>query len=191
MSGWHWFWAVVMAVLVVWEVAGILGPFELDDVERPAAATRGQLVRAWCAGWLRRPREPLSFSEWMPHSGRMFLPSLLTSGLVYGGAWVLFGSHQTFRLGGALALLAGIPLLLAIVGYVMRPVGELTRSPVGSRFPTARRGYKAAEVDRVFAELPSMSRDDIKGVRFHTAAAGYDVDAVDRALEQAAQSRSM
>jgi len=189
MSVWQWFLAAGMAALVVWEIAGILGPFELDDAERPAAATRSQLVRAWCAGWLRRPREPLSFGEWMPHNGRMFLPSLLTGGLVYGGAWVLFGSHQTFRLGGALALLVGLPLLLAIVGYVMRPVGALTRSPVGSGFPTARRGYKVAEVDRVFAELPSMSRDDIDGVRFHTAAGGYDREAVDRALEQAAQSR--
>jgi hypothetical protein len=124
MSGWNWFWAVVIVALLIRSVADILGPFTLDDAERPADASRGQLVRAWCTGWLRRPRPPLSFGEWMPHAGRMFLPSLVFSGLVYGGAWVLFDSGQTFRLGGALALLTGTPLLLTIVGYVMRPVGE-------------------------------------------------------------------
>jgi len=37
MSVWHWFLAAGMAALVVWEIAVILGPFELDD----AAAAGG------------------------------------------------------------------------------------------------------------------------------------------------------
>jgi DivIVA domain-containing protein len=189
MSWWSWVLAVVMIGLVVLEVSDILGPFELDDAERPADATWWQLVRAWGRGWLRRPREPLSFGDWVPHSGRMFLPTLLAVGLVYSGPWVLFGSGETFRLGGALALVAGIPLLLSIVGYVARPVGELTPGPVGSRFPTVRRGYDAAEVDRAFAELSTMSRDDLKRLRFRTTRPGYDMDAVDGALDEAAQAR--
>jgi hypothetical protein len=39
---------------------------------------------------------------------------------VYGGFWVLFGSHQTFRVGGG-ALVGGLVLLAAIVQYVRRP----------------------------------------------------------------------
>ena len=190
MSGLRWVWGLVVAVLMVWRAAEFLGPFRLDAGERPPEeATRGQRVRAWCAGWRRRPRGPLSIADWLPHDGRMFLPSILAVGLVYCGGWVLFGHDQTFRLGGALALSAGIPLLMTIVGYVSRPVGVLPASPVGSTFPTAWPGYQAGEVDRVFAELGSMSRDDIEGVRFGKAAPGYEMDAVDRALEQAARSR--
>lgn len=189
MSGWDWFWAAVMLGLVTWQVSDILGPFQLDDTERPANARRWQLVRTWARGWLRRPREPLSFGDWMPHAGRMFLPTLLTLGLVYAGPPVVFGSGETFRLGGALALLAGVPLLLSIVGYVLRPVGELKPTPVGSRFPTVRRGYDSAEVDRAFDELGPMSSEDVRRLRFRTARPGYDMDAVDAALEEAAQSR--
>lgn len=112
---------------------------------------------------------------------RMFLLSILAVGLVYCGVWVVFGHGQTFRLGGPLALSAGVPLLVSIVGYVRRPVGVLPASPVGSTFPMAWPGYQAGEVDRVFAELGSMSLDDIEGVRFRKAAPGYDMEAVDRA----------
>jgi DivIVA domain-containing protein len=109
--------------------------------------------------------------------------------LVYIGPSVLFGKAETFRLGGALALLAGIPLLLIIVGYVLRPVGELRPTPIGHRFATVRRGYDAAEVDLAFDELATMSRDDVERLCFHTARPGYDMDAVDSALDAAARSR--
>ena len=186
-----WLLAVALLGLAVWQVSDMLGPFQLDDAERPADATRWHLVRAWIRGWPRRPREPLSFGDWMPHTGRMYLPALLTIGLIYAGPWVLFGSGETFRLGGALAVLAGIPLLLTIVGYVVRPVGELEPTPIGGRFPTVRRGYDAAAVDRAFADLATMSRDDIQRLRFRTTRPGYDMDAVDAALEDAARSRLM
>lgn len=190
MSWWHWFLAVVTIVLVVVEVSEILGPFSLDDAERPIDASRRQRVRAWVRGWLHRPREQLSFGDWMPR-GRLFLPSLLAVGLVYSGPGVLFGSGENFRLGGALALVAGIPLLVSIVGYVLRPVGQLTPAPVGSRFPTVRRGYDAASVDRALDELSTMSRDDVTRLRFRTTRPGYDMDAVDAALDEAARSRHL
>jgi DivIVA domain-containing protein len=82
-------------------------------------------------------------------------------------------------------------MLLIIVGYVMRPVGELTPTPVGTRFPTARPGYNATQVDEAFERLHSLSRDDIERLRFRKVAAGYEMDAVDAALDAAAQSRFM
>ena len=166
MSGWDWFWSVVIMLLIVWQVVELLGPFELDDAERPVKATRAEVVRAWWSGWRRRPRERLSFRDWMPHAGRLFLPSFITLALLWAGPWVLFGSGETFRLGGVLALLGGIPMLLIIVGYVMRPVGELTPTPVGTRFPTARPGYNARQVDEAFERLDTLSRDDIERLRF-------------------------
>jgi hypothetical protein len=73
----------------------------------------------------------------------------------------------------------------------MRPVGELTPTPVGTRFPTARPGYKASQVDEAFERLHSLSRDDIERLRFRKVAAGYEMNAVDAALVAAAQSRFM
>jgi hypothetical protein len=65
-STWTWVLAVALLGVVVWQIADLLGPFQLDGAERPAEATRWQTVRAWVTGWLRRPRESLSFGDWMP-----------------------------------------------------------------------------------------------------------------------------
>jgi DivIVA domain-containing protein len=184
-----WLLAAVAVVLVGWQVAALLGPFKVDEPDVPHDGSRTARVRVWVARWLRRPREPLSFGDWMPHSGRMFVPTLISLGLVWAGGWVLFGPDQTFRPGGALALLAGVPLVATIVGYVIRPVGPAPVPNVGERFPSARLGYRAEEVDRVFERLHLMTKRDINGVRFSTVRLGYDMAAVDRALDQAAEAR--
>jgi hypothetical protein len=64
---------------------------------------------------------------------------------------------QTFRLGGALALLAAAPLVLVIVGYVLRPVEAGPIRSVGSRFPLARPGYRVDDVNALFDRLPGMT----------------------------------
>ena len=122
MSVRDWVLGPLFAAAFVWQVSEIVGPFELGD-DAPADASRAQRVRLWLAGWPRRPRPALSFKDWMPPGGVMFLPTLISAGLVYGGVWVLFGPGETFRLGGALALLGGVPLGSLVVGYVRRPVG--------------------------------------------------------------------
>ena len=175
--------------MLIWEIAEILGPFKLDDPERPTDATRGQLIRAWLMGWLRRPREALSFGDWMPHGGRIFPLDLVTLVLVVGGAGALFSPGQGYRLGGAMALSGGVLLLLIIAGYVKRPVGGLIS--VGAKFPTAWRGYKRADVEQAFATLDTLSPDQIRELQFAIVRSGYDIDAVDRALDEAERSRSM
>lgn len=190
MSFWDWFWLVVGAALLAAQLGRLLGPFELEGAHAPDA-TRGDRLRTWFGGWLRRPRDPLTFSDWMPHAGEMFLPSLLTFGLLAGGAGVLARDGETFRLGGALAVLGGIVLACVIGGYVMRPVGEQPLPSLGGAFPTERGGYRADEVDAAFAALDSMTKADIKALQFHTARLGYSKAAVDAALDKAAEARFM
>jgi hypothetical protein len=60
-------------------------------------------LKSWGRCWLRRPRERLSTNDWLGKGGRMPVPVLTTVGFLLGGAHVLFGQHQHFRLGGALA----------------------------------------------------------------------------------------
>jgi DivIVA domain-containing protein len=184
-----WLLAAVAVVVVSWQVADLLGPFKLEEHGSPSDTPKAARVRGWIAGWLHRPREPLSFSEWMPPSGRMFLPTFIALGLVWAGGWVLFGPDEAFRLGGALALMAGLPLTATVVGYLMRPVGPAQVPSVGARFPSGRPGYRAEEVDEVFERLHVMTKSEINGIQFSTVRLGYDMDAVDRALDRAAEAR--
>jgi hypothetical protein len=49
--------------------------------------------------------------------------------LFWAGAWVLFGAHQNFRLGGALALVGGCLTVWLLVRYLKRPVDDGPRQP--------------------------------------------------------------
>jgi DivIVA domain-containing protein len=182
-------WAETLAAVGVasWLLARLLGPFRLEGNESPANSSRRARVGAWFTGWRIRPRATLGVRDWWPH-GRMFLPAFVAAGLVYGGLWVLFGPGQTFRLGGALALLGAALLALVIVGHVQRPVETGPIRSVGSRFPLARPGYRVDDVNALFDRLPGMSRGDIEAVRFRSARVGYDESAVDRALDEAADA---
>lgn len=188
MTGWGWLWTFVGIGLVIWQTMELLGPFQLDPSERPQDAARHQLVRAWASGWIRRPREPLTFSDWFVH-GRLFLPSFAAAMLMVGGSAVLSGTTETFRLGGALALAAGLLMTLTIGGYVLRPVEPMPTAPVGNRFPAARPGYDSTEVEEVYARLSTMTSDEINAIRFRRARVGYDITAVDNALDRESRVR--
>lgn len=84
---------------------------------------------AWFRGWPTRPREPFGWKDLIPNTGRFMMLPMPTAGLLYGGGWVLFGPHQTFRLGGFLALLGGLALAAVIVLYVRRPTTTPARKP--------------------------------------------------------------
>lgn len=101
-------------------------PHELlwNKDETPSLSARATL---WFRWWRSCPRPPLRPWHWLPHHGFLFLPTLLGLALVIGGAEVLLGPGQTFRLGGLLAFLAGLPTMTLIVLYVLRPVDHRLR----------------------------------------------------------------
>jgi hypothetical protein len=51
------------------------------------------------------------------------------AGLLWGGATVLFGAHQHFRLGGAMALVGGCMVVWLLVLHLKRPVDDRPRLP--------------------------------------------------------------
>jgi hypothetical protein len=125
--------AVGVTAVVAANVAQILAPLsplrrsgrhsKLDpppgSTDAPAEALDG--VGGWVRWWMRCPRPAIRFGDWVPHHGFLFLPTLIGIGLSGGGLAVLVGPDQTFRLGGLLAVLGGIPLLTIVVLYVLRP----------------------------------------------------------------------
>jgi hypothetical protein len=127
MSWWQWSLTLGAVAVLVFEIAELLSPFRLDESERPGDAGRRRLVGAWFAGWRRRPRESWPLGHWV---GRV-LASFVVLKQIGKGASILLGSHATSLIGGPLALLVSVPLLLIIIGYAKRPVGELT-SPTRS-----------------------------------------------------------
>ena len=142
-----------------------------------------------------RPR--LTLNDWDPKWGWLGTLALLDAGLLYGGGAVLFGRNQHFRLGGALALLAGLALLMLIVRYLRRPaagsaraaklgIGTAAGGQVGidePPFPTNARGYDKLAVDIFFGRIAGCSPVEIEQARFPTRFGGYDEDAVDAAME--------
>jgi hypothetical protein len=93
----------------------------------------GKRFGNWLRTWPRRPRQPVTWRHFIPRTGLLFEPCLLAAGLMYGGVCVLFGSHQTFRLGGALALLGGIVLTTVIILYICRPTSAKQKVPGSGR----------------------------------------------------------
>lgn len=89
----------------------------------------GKRFGNWLRTWPRRPRQPITWRHFIPKTGLLFEPCLSAAGLLYGGVWVLFGSRQTFRLGGALAWLGGIALTTVIILYVRRPTSPKQKVP--------------------------------------------------------------
>jgi hypothetical protein len=79
-------------------------------------------ARAWLHWWMKCPRPPLQSVDWAPGRGFMFIPSFVGFALVAGGFSVLAGPGETFRLGGLLAMLVGIPILTFVGLYILRPV---------------------------------------------------------------------
>jgi DivIVA domain-containing protein len=160
-------------------------------------AALGILVSIWVAlfaarQFLRRgPRARLTLNDWEPR-GWLGLVSILCLGLIYGGGWVLFGRHQTFRVGGALALVGGLALLAVIIQYLRRPVLP-SPSPEGVNaspadavlppFPRSAWGYTRAEVDAFFSDIWAKPRQQIEAVSFSVRFRGYCRQEVDRALD--------
>lgn len=71
--------------------------------------------------WSRKPRHRLTFRDWMPPSGSLFLPW-------YGGFMLFGGGSEAAFQGGtpwywpALAIFSGLLLLSFIVFHIRRPV---------------------------------------------------------------------
>ena len=77
-------------------------------------------ARAWLRWWRKSPRPALKAQDWLPR-GFLFLPTLVGFGSSVGAFDILVSPHQTFRLGGFLAMIGGILLLTLVVLYVLRP----------------------------------------------------------------------
>ncbi len=154
----------------------------------------GVLVFVWLIGHavrqfaVRGPRSRLSWGDWEPH-GWLGTMSILCVGLIYCGGAVLFGAHQSFRWGGALALLGGLVLLAVIIGYVRRPAANpsvpepSTSDATLPPFHRTLRGYDRHQVDQFFAGIWSKPSDQIEQARFVTRFHGYQVEEVDQALD--------
>ena len=98
---------------------------------RPQLPLRMRLAARF-RGWPSRPREPFGWRDLIPNTGRFLMWPVVAAGLLYCGGWVLFGPHQTFRLGGFLALLGGIALSALIIVYARRPTTTPDRKVPGS-----------------------------------------------------------
>jgi DivIVA domain-containing protein len=140
-----------------------------------------ETITSRLARWRRRPRAQLSARDWLPHTGFLFLPSLIGSALVYGGVSTLVRPHQNFRLGGLLALIAGLPVVTLTVLFVLRP-----SDPGDGRFELSSVGYNGAEVDAFFQASPPSTPAEIRAVRFSTARPGYDMEEVGTVLDRGA-----
>jgi DivIVA domain-containing protein len=141
--------------------------------------------------FLRRgPRQRLTVDDWEPR-GWLGTVVLACAALLYGGGWVLFAPRQTFRLGGGLALAAGLALLAGIISYVRRPaLSAPAEAPRGTaadaRLPPFRRsprGYDPRQVDEFFTQICSKQVAEIEAIRFKTRLRGYRPQDVDRALD--------
>jgi DivIVA domain-containing protein len=100
--------------------------------------------------------------------------------LVYCGARVLLGAHQSFRVGGLLAVLAGAPLVTLVVLFLLRPVTD------GSEpFRLRARGYDPADVDAFLPTITGVTPEQIRATVFGLASPGYDQREVDAVLDRA------
>jgi hypothetical protein len=83
----------------------------------------------------------------------LLLPTLIGAALVYGGFFALIGRHETFPLGGLLALIGGVPMVALIALYVQRPRCSETAS---DSIPIRPRGYDAHEVDALLLGIAAL-----------------------------------
>jgi hypothetical protein len=95
----------------------------IQPVGLPRRSRRAGFL-AWFRWWRRHPRPALRVRDWFPRDGRVFIPFWAGVLLLIAGTQVLLGPHQTFRLGGLLAVLGSLPLLTLVVLYVLRPVAR-------------------------------------------------------------------
>jgi len=138
------------------------------------------------------PRPRLKWSDWDPKWGWLGPVALVTVGLVYGGGSALVTPHQSFRLGGALALVGGLALLALIVQYIRRPVLPESiddQDPATASdallppFQLTWHGYDRHDVDAFFAQIWTVNAEQIEAARFPVRMRGYIMRDVDRALD--------
>jgi hypothetical protein len=77
------------------------------------------------ARWRERPRDPV----WTWGHRSWLILIFVFAFLFWGGAAVLFGAHQSFRLGGAMALTGGCLAGWLLVRHLKRPVDDRLRQP--------------------------------------------------------------
>jgi len=133
------------------------------------------------------PRKRLTWRDTDPR-GWFALLVISCFALLWAGGLVLFTPGQTFRLGGALSLGAGVALLWTIVRYLRRPTDPVTIDSLrdarpGVMFSRTTWGYDRLEVDQFFESMSHATPDAIRSARFHTRRWGYRQAAVDAALD--------
>ena len=87
------------------------------DGPRPEAGIGIARFRKWPSS----PRRKLSFRDWVPSSGFLFLPSFGGLMLFTGGAEAAF-QGGTARYCSALVILIGVILLTYVIAYIRRPL---------------------------------------------------------------------
>ena len=147
---------------------------DLDS--KPERPREGLFVRA--NQWRRRPRARLNAGDWLPHSGFLFLPSVVGLALVCGGVVTLASPHQSFRLGGVIAIIAGLPVVTLLVLFGLRPTDSGT-----GRFNLRAVGYDPTEVDSILETRVPRTSQEVRSARFSTTRPGYDMHEVDRLLD--------